>query len=406
MADDINTLLGLGLTSQDDMKALANSLRKEQAIGDYFSTSTTPEWAKYGQGIQSRTQNAAKTGGVLKQAMDREAARKQELAAKNQQAQENYESTALAKTMAAKELARTNAATADTLNQNKIASADLLNQNKVAAAEQLATVNQEKAEQLAADKAAAAKAAADLAYEDFELYVDANGNEENIVQRGGHVFTHDADGKIIPTTLHGKKKYVDPNKNKSRGSAGSLTKKERGDFEGGVAEGLEALRVLDGYEKDYSVSETLGMDVDGTPLNALDNWAAGKFGVGSERDKKKAKWWRTLQRFVELPQRHALFGSALTATEAAAWEKAAVAESLDAEQAEALVKELTAIINERIRKAAGNSLLKGADEEYVRFNTDGKFSNMDSINKVKPYGETSPIPITSSSPTITIRKKT
>lgn len=78
MANGIETLLGLGLGPQDDMKALASSLRKEQAIGDYFSGSSSPRMAQYGQRLAERSGDEAKTGGALRQTMAKEATRKSE----------------------------------------------------------------------------------------------------------------------------------------------------------------------------------------------------------------------------------------------------------------------------------------------------------------------------------------
>lgn len=102
MATNINTLLGMGLSPQDDMNALASSLRGEQGMGDYWSMSTLPGIAKMGQNMQQRSGQAAKQGGVLRQAM-----------AKERQAQQNYNTTALAKTQAAKKLADTKASERD-----------------------------------------------------------------------------------------------------------------------------------------------------------------------------------------------------------------------------------------------------------------------------------------------------
>ncbi len=84
MADNISTLLGLGLGPQDDMEALARSLRNEQSYGDFYGGSSIKETADYGKRLSDRQTQAAQRGGVLRQAMEREATRKAELEAMNQ----------------------------------------------------------------------------------------------------------------------------------------------------------------------------------------------------------------------------------------------------------------------------------------------------------------------------------
>jgi hypothetical protein len=74
MADNINALLGMGLSPQDDMTALANSLRGEQGMGDYYSMSTLAPISQLGKTMQGRSTDAANRGGVLKQSMLKQAA--------------------------------------------------------------------------------------------------------------------------------------------------------------------------------------------------------------------------------------------------------------------------------------------------------------------------------------------
>lgn len=101
----IEALLGMGLGPQDNMKAMADSLRGEQRMGDYYGMSTLAPIAQLGQNMQQRSSEGAKRGGVLRQTMEREATRKRELAASTKQSQENYTATALAKTQAAQKKA-------------------------------------------------------------------------------------------------------------------------------------------------------------------------------------------------------------------------------------------------------------------------------------------------------------
>lgn len=103
MADNISALLGMGLQPQDNMNALADSLRGEQRMGDYYSQSTLAPIAQLGKTMQNRSASAANRGGILKQAIQ-----------KQKQAQENWEADGLAKVKAAQKIADANASKRDT----------------------------------------------------------------------------------------------------------------------------------------------------------------------------------------------------------------------------------------------------------------------------------------------------
>ena len=337
MADAFDAYFGAGTGLKEDSQPMINALRGQKREGDFASLSTIGQISDLGKSQSRQALAAGKRAGGLK--MSRELEQRKLVEADKQ---------------------------ARTLATSKLAATKLANENK------------EKAAKL---KAEATVKAEDLKYDDFKTWVSPDGAKKNLAEKQGKVYELDAAGNIQPSSNQGMVEYKEPtDKSKSAANTGKLTKSERKDFEEGSAEGLEALNILGGYNRDYSVSETLGMDIQGTPLNSLDNYMVGTVGIGSERDKTKANWWRTLQRFVELPARHELFGSALTATEKAAWEKAAIAETLAPDEAEALVHELEGIIRERIRRGAGNSLFKGASSEYIRFNTDNMYTDMASLD--------------------------
>lgn len=78
MANGIETLLGMGLGPEDDMRALARNLRREQAIGDYHSGSSSQRVSDYGRNLSERSRKSAQVGGGLRQAQAQEATRKLE----------------------------------------------------------------------------------------------------------------------------------------------------------------------------------------------------------------------------------------------------------------------------------------------------------------------------------------
>jgi hypothetical protein len=107
---DINTLLGMGVSPQDNMQALAERLRGQQQTGQMLGMSTLSPVAQYGQNMATGAADSARTGGALRQAMEKENTRKLELKDEKERLQKNIQNTALAKTVAAKKIADEKAA--------------------------------------------------------------------------------------------------------------------------------------------------------------------------------------------------------------------------------------------------------------------------------------------------------
>jgi len=74
----IDALMGIGLGPDANQQALADSLRGQQRQGQFFGMSTLPGVAQYGQNLAKGAQTGAKQGGVLSQALAKEATRKTE----------------------------------------------------------------------------------------------------------------------------------------------------------------------------------------------------------------------------------------------------------------------------------------------------------------------------------------
>ena len=65
--DPIAAMLGLGTENEQDLKALAESLRGRQKAADFFALSTVPQIAKGAQGEQSSILEGATRGGLHRQ---------------------------------------------------------------------------------------------------------------------------------------------------------------------------------------------------------------------------------------------------------------------------------------------------------------------------------------------------
>lgn len=346
---DINTLLGMGVSPQDNMQALADKLRGEQQLGNALGMSTLSPVAQYGQNMATGAAESASRGGVLRQAMKKE-----------QQAQDNYNSTALAKTQAAKKIAR--------------ASVDK--------ASEMERVNKDKATALAESKATAAKEAAKLDFDDFEDYVDADGNHFQIAQRAGEVFTHNEAGDITRTTLQGKRPFVDPTSRNAKRGIQTIygSPKQQKQFEDLADESENQLTVFGQYKPEYSSSSK--MPFVGSVENAL---ARNLPNLSSDEMVDQQRWWRDYNKEYKNIARHKLFGSALTAAEIKAWEQANVDADSSPEQTADAMATLTYLTRKLAEKSKENAIIKDRDPEYIQ-------NNYGYLDNYSPFVDLSVVP--------------
>jgi hypothetical protein len=79
---DLNTLLGMGLGNEEQMRLTADALRRQDSTGRQMSLSSVDNIAKLGQQASSNALGSAKQGGTLKQAMLAAKAKKRAVADK------------------------------------------------------------------------------------------------------------------------------------------------------------------------------------------------------------------------------------------------------------------------------------------------------------------------------------
>lgn len=155
----------------------------------------------------------------------------------------------------------------------------------------------------------------------------------------------------------------------SGSGTGRMLGKERADFEKWGAAAATDLLPLDSYKDEFSETKIGEYDVTGTPFVHIDDLINRVYPEGmDEAELEKDQWRRRYRRFLELPERHKLFGSALTAQEQERWAEASIQPINTPEQARAQIEDLRSILNDAAIKNAENALTKGAGYEYIRNN--------------------------------------
>lgn len=299
MADNISALLGMGLSPQDDMQALAKSLRGEQAVGDYFSGSSSQKMAQYGQRLADRSTQAAQRGGVLKQAMNRENTRQGDLARsqgiRRDERQEDYE-----RAQAAAKLKAQGALNLQGLKNQKT-SPD--NSFKVGQA--------------------APYVMRDDGGKKASLYFDPNS------------------GKYLRTDTG---KPVEINKWKPEPEPKKMQDFDKADIDkfekiAGSFENLTQLR--DSFSTSYSAGQEKNVPFQST----AGVWLGQMFpSMSSDELRDSGEWWRNVDKFNTLAERHALFGGALTQNEAKSWARANISPENTPEQ---VMRSLTTLIDKK-----------------------------------------------------------
>lgn len=96
-------------------------------------------------------------------------------------------------------------------------------------------------------------------------------------------------------------------------------------------------------------------------VGELENWVARQFNIGNT---EAADWWGQYQRYANAV-RHEFFGSALTATEQAQWEKADVNPGMAPERIKANIKAQHAIVAGALKRRAASLLAQGFNKDAI-----------------------------------------
>lgn len=311
MATNINTMLGMGLGPQDNMNALADSLRGEQRMGDYYGMSTLAPVAQMGQTMQQRAGQAAQQGGVLRQTMEKEATRQAER-------EQDY----------------TRGQAADTLAQTR--------RLEFAAAQKKAPVSK---------------------YGKYDEYVDTKGNPRNVVAKDGLTFTQNPEsGELEQTNIAGWTKPQKPTGGSSKQGYYERfgTAKQQTDFETIAKDTQNQITVFRQYLPEYgSISQIPGMGtLDNIIAKDLPAWA-------SDEQRQQQTWWRDYKKQYENIERHKLFGSALTSGEQTAWKQSNIGPDSSPEQIQDAMDTLVYLTKKMAYKSKQNAVTKGRDADYV-----------------------------------------
>lgn len=105
--------------------------------------------------------------------------------------------------------------------------------------------------------------------------------------------------------------------------------------------------------------------VNTTPVGDLENWISNNL-LGTEGMKAQAEWWRDFKKFYENPARHKLFGSALTASEIAAWKASSITPNSTPEEIERSLRTLNKMVQKWSVDEVKNALNKTTNPKYVR----------------------------------------
>ena len=127
-------------------------------------------------------------------------------------------------------------------------------------------------------------------------------------------------------------------------------------FENAAQDINNLLDTIDNYRPEYqSIFPTRG-------LGNLENALASTTGIG---DEDQATWWSTLKYLYELPTRNKLFGSALTNTEQAEWNRASPSPGDTAEVTQRKLRILKKIASDKGRKMYETGKAKRMPADYL-----------------------------------------
>lgn len=155
-------------------------------------------------------------------------------------------------------------------------------------------------------------------------------------------------------------------------NTGYMKSKEIRSFEEASEDYMGSMYAFDAYKPDFSESQVLGVNTTGLPaVNSIENFAARNIpAVMNDSEKEKAQWWQDYEFFFKLPERHKLFGAALTEGERKSWDAANITKSMTPKQVQKNLTILRSIAQEKMSKMAKNVSLKGGSQEYIDNNLD------------------------------------
>lgn len=402
--DNISAMLGAGQDPKEQQ--LAQALRGQQAGGDMLGLSTIGQVSQMGQNINKRTNAAAKQAGSLKQAREKAELDREQRAA-TQGATNDYRASMLSQSQ---ERIAAQAENNRLINEDRLRKADAaeVKQNDLNIQRGITNEIKEKkiniksrannhvlnnlsgligqnAMVLRANLEAGIEAPEDPNAPPPEVraaeWAASNGDDEvfnaqvtkdigdlstmvklpmtDAVIGGGdeaykwgklvYDITGGADGGrtgIIPFTQKGK-------------SVPTRAMKVYDDSSKALS---SMITQMDGYEPSFS-------NTGNTPfVNPVLNYMSTSQGVELDGDGRKteAAWWGNLNQFYTMPERHEMFGSALTPTEEASWKASAINANMDDYQIRHAMATRLHIMRTFSERKIASGLAEGYSQETLR----------------------------------------
>ena len=121
----------------------------------------------------------------------------------------------------------------------------------------------------------------------------------------------------------------------------------------------EIIRVIDKFEEGF------GSDI-GFGAGTISNIVARVGGQHmDESDRKRQQWWADYDLMYTLPERHELFGSALTTNEKASWAAASISKEMSDAQIMTQLKKLRALMRRAVYRMGTNAAVDGVDPRRI-----------------------------------------
>lgn len=355
---DINTLLGMDVSAQGDMSAMAEALRRQQTAGNILSLSGSDKISKMGGGMSSNATDAAKRAGAMRSALV-ESERQQGNTDRQFDWGQQQFYTQQANAKAARDLAAQHRAED---RKNFLSDKDLDQQYRL--------------EHAAAQKGGKTPSK----FGEYKEYKDPEGNIRNVTFKDGQSYVQDAMGNPLKQPIVGWKKYEkgDNSKGEGVGGTGQLfgTAAQQKEFEERGLALQNQSTVFQQFDQDYANNTIF------PKYGTIKNFAAAELGMlASDEMKASQRFWRDYDKIYTLQERNRLFGSALTEGENRSWKAANIGPDMTPEQ----IEEGMFTLNYMARKDAAMqrqlALTKGRDPEYVEkvFGWAGDFQDLQEI---------------------------
>ena len=155
------------------------------------------------------------------------------------------------------------------------------------------------------------------------------------------------------------------NRSGSRDSFNRPSAKQTDEFEEASRTAADVRDVISKFTPEYA------NPAGGAPLaGSASNFIAREAPLfASEDAEKRQGWWSKYKKAYELPVRHKMFGSALTATEMEQWRQASINPNMTDSQIRTNLAEIDRLTQLALNQMGKNATIKNWDTEWIEYNT-------------------------------------